>query len=334
MTRRAGSVREAIRAYASGGWTVLSRPWLVLAVYLATLVVALPFAIWLGSQLRNDLGRSQIPRDDAPHDLDPEWWAEYRRRASGLADTLTPNIVGSAAPLDNLSRLADAGSRSWSLVGPLAVYVLVSAWVMAGVLHALCAAGAKGVAAFTAGANRYVARVVAVDLVALAAVALAYAAAHPILFGPVLGAVVAWLPGETPALLGRAGLYAAFGALLVVIGVTADYARAISVGDRALGPGAVLQATVSLMRERWVTVVTVVSLAIVAWAVLLAGYTAIDVWGGTRVGGWRAVALGQAYLVGRAALRVIHVSAQVRIVRDDGASGAQEARRVGDKSFF
>ena len=47
--------------------------------------------------------------------------------------------------------------------------------------------------------------------------------------------------------------------------------------------------------------------------VMLAVYGSSEVYGGTRLGGWRAVAIGQAYIVGRLALRLVLAAAEVRL---------------------
>jgi len=56
-------------------------------------------------------------------------------------------------------------------------------------------------------------------------------------------------------------------------------------------------------------------LFIVLLAVAMAAYGVGELYGGSRVGGWRAVAIGQAFIALRLALRLSLVAAQVRLTR-------------------
>jgi hypothetical protein len=59
---------------------------------------------------------------------------------------------------------------------------------------------------------------------------------------------------------------------------------------------------------------------------LLTVYGVTEAYGGTRVGGWRAVLIGQAYVVGRLALRLTFAASEVRLFqRVNGRTDAGRA---------
>jgi hypothetical protein len=61
--------------------------------------------------------------------------------------------------------------------------------------------------------------------------------------------------------------------------------------------------------------VTLYLLTAVLLAAMLIAYGTGEIYGGTRLGGWRAVAIGQAYIVGRLALRLVLAASEVRLYK-------------------
>jgi hypothetical protein len=51
------------------------------------------------------------------------------------------------------------------------------------------------------------------------------------------------------------------------------------------------------------------------FAAMLAAYGFAEVSGGSRLGGWRAVAIGQAYVIGRLTLRLVLAASEVHLWR-------------------
>src|SRR5262245_57089526 len=100
----------AIRALGTGLWKVAGAPAIVVAAMMMMLVISLPFAAFVGSNVQASLS-NQPPISLDAGDIDPEWWLEYRQHASGLVATFTPAIIGFAAPLDNLNALLDGSRR-------------------------------------------------------------------------------------------------------------------------------------------------------------------------------------------------------------------------------
>ena len=81
---------------------------------------------------------------------------------------------------------------------------------------------------------------------------------------------------------------------------------------------------VRFVRRHRGTVVTLYLLTGALFVALLVVYGAIEIYGGSRVGGWRGVAVGQAYIVARLAIRLTFGASEVRLFR---ALAADDARQ-------
>ena len=305
-------IRGGVAAFGASFWATLRAPWLVVALYVVTLLATAPFAIVLGQQLRADIQTSH-PEGEVPDDIDADWWVEYRRHATGLASTFTPNVIGFAAPLDHLSALLDAAPRSWMIAGPVALYALMSAWFWGGLLHRFHRRRAVGWRAFSAAARQGFWLVLSVNLIAAVAVLTMSFAAYLVLSNAAFDVSSTGAPPATTVLAWRVAVYLVFGSVLLGISVVADYARIAAVCGQVRSLPAIGRTAVTLIRQRLGAVFVVVVLTALCLVALLVGYGAIDLRGGSGVGGWRAVAVGQAYILGRLALRVANAGAQVRV---------------------
>ena len=313
MTSGVRSGLAGLRLFAAAWRTVARTAWAPLALYLAGLLIALPLAVALAYQVRGDLDRS-VPAS-AAGELDAEWWAEYRGHARGLAATFVPAAAGVSAPLSNLSALLEATPRAWILVGPVSAYLLAGTWIWAGLLVQWTGRARPRLSEFAAGANARFTDVLRVNLAAMIAVGLSFAVLHPVLFGPLLNGLLPADGSERTAFLGRLAAYAAFGGWLVTLGVCADYARIVSVSGPRRSLAAIARVAVGLIRERWRPISVVLLMTACCAALLLFAYAAVELRGGTRVGGWRAVLLAQGYVLARVGLRAIHVAAHVGVAR-------------------
>jgi hypothetical protein len=301
---------DGARAFGRGLLLALRAPVIIVVLYVALLGVTLPFAAWLGQHLATQLARTH-PDAETPEGIDAEWWLDFRQQASGLAATFTPNVIGFAAPLENLSAVLEATPRPWMLLGPVLVFALISAWLWGGILARLQSGRAIGIRGFIARSHEAFPRVFGVNVAAIFAVAVAYVVVHPILFGPLLSGLALLTTADAGRVVLRVALYLVFGGLLVVISVLADYARiAVVLGD-ARHAGAGYRAALALLRTRWRAVAMVMLLMSMGFAALLIAYGVIDLQGGSRVGGWRAVGIAQAFIIGRVVLRVVNAAAQI-----------------------
>jgi hypothetical protein len=305
----------ALRAFAVGLRTTLMAPLLVAGITLATVAGVVPFGVVLGSRLQTALSQQQ-PVSAASTDIDPEWWLEYRAHATGLEATFTPTIIGFAAPLDNLSALLDASPRPWALAVPIAISVLVWAWLWGGVLHRFSQGRGLRLGEFFRAGMTYMPRLILISVAVVPVYGVLYLAVHPVLFGPLYDWLAGLVSSERDAFFMRVALYTVFGALLVTVALVVDYARIGVVTSGLASPMRALGSSLEFVRSNKASVVTLYLCTGVLLAVMLTAYGTGEVYGGTLLGGWRAVAIGQAYIVARLALRLALAASEVRLWRN------------------
>lgn len=299
-------MKRPMRALAQGVAAVAAAPFVLALAVGATLLTALPFAFVVGSRLQTALAH-QPAIDLAAQEIDAEWWMEYRRHARGLEATFTPAILGVAAPLDNLSALADAAPRPWILVLPLALYVGVWSFLWGGILERFHGR-APGIRGFLTAGTRHVTRMIAVSAAAALLVLMLYATLHRLLFGPVFAAFAEAMPDERSVLAVRFVLYGLFAAVLALVSLSADYTRVDVAGSYDRSLRASWQRARQFIQSNWRGVAGLYLATAVLFAALLAAYGLAD----QRYGGWRVVVAGQLFIVGRIAIRLVGAASQVR----------------------
>ncbi|HEX6164827.1 MAG TPA: hypothetical protein VFZ31_15770 [Vicinamibacterales bacterium] len=302
----------ALRALGGGLLRVLSSPLVVIAAMVAMLLAALPFALVVGSELQTALSNQQPINLDAG-EIDPEWWFEYRQHAEGLAATFTPAIIGFAAPLDNLSAMLDGTRRPWVLLAPYALAVAVWSFLWGAALERF-AYGSSRFGFFRAGARTFT-RFLVISVIAAAIMIVLYLTIHPLLFRVLAPSLESSASTERSAFMMRIALYAVFGAMLSLLGVIADYARVAMVAGPAASPADALRSGAAFVRRHVGSVVTLFLLTGSLFAALLVVYGYVDVYGGSRVGGWRGIAIAQAYILARLVIRLTFGASEVRLYR-------------------
>jgi hypothetical protein len=217
-----------MRAFVGGVAAVARAPMVVLAAMVLTLSVALPFAAVLGLRVERSLA-AQPPVSLDETEIDPEWWQEFRAHASGLEATFTPAIIGFAAPLDSISAVLDGRRPALAVVGPLALSIVVWAFLWGGALRRYSAGGAIGLRAFIAAGFEFLPRFIAISLAAALAIVFLYLTLHALLFGPVYAFLDSRTASERTAFLARVVLYIIFFVPVAVVGLIADYARVAAI---------------------------------------------------------------------------------------------------------
>jgi hypothetical protein len=301
-----------VSAWLGGIGMVLRAPILLAGITVLTLAAAAPFGFMLGSQIQDALASMPVA-DAGSVEIDAAWWMEFRANAGGLAATFTPTVIGFAAPLDNLSALLDGSPRPLILMLPVAVSGLLWALLWGGLLHRFHSGNRAGMRAFWRAAFRMFPGNVAIAATAALVNLILFLTVHAVLFGPVYGAVAARLANERDAFLVRVFLYVVFGALLVTVSLIADYARVHMAGAAAGSSREAIVASARFVRRHAPAVVTVYLLTGTWFVVLLVTYGAIEQIGNTQVGGWRSILLGQAFIVGRLALRLVFGASAVSL---------------------
>ena len=302
---------SATRAFVDGVVAMVSAPFILIAVAAITMAIAVPFAAVIGARVQTSLA-SQPPVALDETEIDPEWWQEFRAQARGLEATFTPAIVGFAAPLDSISAVLDGRQPPIAVLGPLALSIVVWAFLWGGILSRYSAGRAIGVREFAAGGFRLMPRFVGIALVAAVVIVFLYLSLHALLFGPVLD----WLTrsaSERGAFLMRVVLYALFLAPVALVGLLADYARMASVSRAAGTLVESLRAAAAFLRANARRAIALYLLTTAVFVIVTVAYGLLEIYGGSRVGGWPAIAIGQAYILFRLALRLTVAASELRL---------------------
>lgn len=305
---------HAWRAFAHGLGRVLTAPLLLAAVLLITVAAAAPFGLVMGSRIQAALA-SQPPAPGEPAEIDAEWWLEFRSHAEGLEATFTPAIIGFAAPLDNLSALADGTPRPLALAAPIVVSGLVWAVLWGAILERFHRGRSVRPGEFVALGLRHAPRFAAIALVAAAAHLVLYLTVHRLLFGPVFVWLSVNSASERDAFFWRLALYGIFGALLALVSLIADYARATSVVTGHRTAGEALAAAARFVRSHKAAVVSLYLMTGILFVGLLVTYGVGETMGSSRLGGWRAIGVAQGYILARLAIRLVFGASEVRLMQ-------------------
>jgi hypothetical protein len=301
-----------LRALVAGVSDVLRAPLLIVAVTAITMLMVLPFAVVLGSRIQISLA-SQPPVALSETEIDPEWWQEFRAQARGLESTFTPAVLGFAAPLDSISAVLDGRRPPLPVLGPLVLSMLAWAFLWGGILRRFEAGRAIGIRGFVSAGAQFTPRFIAIALAAAAVIVILYLTVHALLFGPVYRVLVSPGAAGRDALLVRAVLYLVFLAPLALVGLVADYARVSTVAGVAASTGQAIGAGVAFVRANARAVITLYLVTALVFATVTIGYGLLEIYGGSQVGGWRAIAIGQAYIVVRLAIRLIVAASERRL---------------------
>lgn len=311
-----------LRVLAQGVIDVLKAPVMVAAIAIVTLAIALPFAAVLHSRLQESLSvQPQVSLADT--EIDPEWWMEFREHARGLEATFTPAVLGFASTLDGLSGVLDGRGFPVAILAPLILSVLVWAFVWGGVLHRFQRGRAIGLRGFVSAGRAHVLRFIAIAVVAAAVNLVLYLTIHRLLFGPIYRALVAMTTTERDAFMARVALYVIFFTLLAVVSLVADYARVAAVAGRETSAASMVRSAIGFIRRHAAAVIALYVMTGAIFLVITVAYGTLEIYGGSQVGGWRAIAIGQAYVLVRLAIRLTFAASELRLFNANHAAAAQ-----------
>lgn len=302
-----------MQAFGAGLRDVARAPLLLAFASLATLAVAAPLSAVMLLTLRDALERGHPARGDEAA-IAGDWWQRMAESPAPLATLFAPETLGFAAVLEVSSRVAEAIPPPAAILMPIAAAALLWAALWGAALSRFGQARPPGWRHAWRAARFWFAPFAIVSGVA-AVVALAlYLTVHPLLFG-VLYPLLA--DGSNPVAdtilrLGHAG---AFALVLAGVSVMADLTRIATMDatDRALGP-ALTRAT-ALVIARPGAVLSVCLLYVILGTLLLSTYGAVEVIGRSQVGGWRGVAVAQAYIAARIVLRLARGASLLALYR-------------------
>lgn len=301
------------RALRDGVGRVHAAPSVVFGVYLLTLLLALPFASAVRSAIGDDLGHS-LTAARVADGVDYEWWQAFEQRASGLATTFTPSIIGFAAPLGNLSDLADRVALPVAVAGAVGAYLAIWAFLAGGVLDRYARQRPTRPSGFFSACGVFFFRFLRLGLLALVAYALIFGVVHGWLFDGLYERVTRNVTVERSAFFVRLGLYAVFGLLVAAVNLVFDYAKVRAVvEDRRSMIGALRAGARFVWRHRVDTIGLYVAVGAL-FALVLAAYAAVapGVWGP----GWstaRGLAIAQLYVLARLWVKLVFYASETSL---------------------
>jgi hypothetical protein len=125
-------------AIRSGFRRVLRAKRMAVALWLVSLLVALPAAWGIGSILEESIGAG-LAHEKLRESFDLEWYWKFQEETEGIAATFTPGVVGAGAFYDNLEAwvTGDLFDAFPALVALGILYALLWTFLMGGVLARL-----------------------------------------------------------------------------------------------------------------------------------------------------------------------------------------------------
>jgi hypothetical protein len=313
---------STIRALVLGLGDVLRAPLLLAGVALITLAIAVPFAAVLQSRLQASLSvQPHVNLDET--EIDPEWWMEFREHARGLEATFTPAVLGFAATLDGISNVLDGNRIAAGIVVPLLLSMAAWAFMWGAVLQRFKMGRSIGIRGFARHGATHVVPFALIASVAAAVNLALYFSVHKLLFGPVYQGLAGLTNTERDAFFVRALLYVIFFAVIALVSLIADYARVAAVSGPGRSPFALLGISWTFIRTHLRAVVVLYVLTGAIFVLITVGYGALEVVGGSQAGGWRAIAIGQAYVLVRLAIRLAFGASELRLFNTSQAAAAE-----------
>jgi len=324
-----------IHALRAGLVQAVRAPRLLLVLWLASVLVAVPFTLLLGQALARSMGGG-LAEDHLRDGFDTSWYAEWTADARGLETTFSPALIGVGAPLSNLDELW-SGRIFTSQPGLVALgvaYGLLWAFLLGGVLDYLRFSGplsshGEGVGGEDSSARRFEAgrffsaagRTFAAFVAIVAVTGVGY-------LGLFLLASKAFhaIEQATRDVTDERAIFAAYlGAALVLVAglavlrLISDYAKIAVVRDQRARP---LPAVLSSLRDALVFVARrpLATLGLFAAFAVLGGVLVL-VYGviapGAGTSSWLGIVgafgVGQLYLVAKLLLRVALLGAETRL---------------------
>jgi hypothetical protein len=299
------SEMTAFVAFRDGLRRVNGAPLVLFGAVGLTLLLALPLSVALRGMLEAHLGRSAAAEAVA-EGADHDWWEEFTAQASGLGTTFTPSIIGFAAVLKNTGGLLDNRPLAATITGVTVAWLLLWSFLSGGVLDRYARQRPTRAHGFFAACGTHFWRFLRLGIVAGFVYVVLFGTVHDSIFGTGYGRFSRDLTSERTAFVIRVGAYGVFSALLASFALLFDFARVrIVVEDRRSAFGALVGSGRFIARHLR-QVCGLFALNGVVFVTLIAVYGVLSP-GAPRAGTQMvlALALGQAYIIGRHYLKLL-----------------------------
>ncbi len=317
---------KIVRAFGDGLGRVHRAPAVLAGVYLLTLLLTLPLAAVVGGMIEDQLGHS-LAADPVAAGVDYDWWQKFDAQASGLGRTFSPDIIGFAAPLGNLSRLADGARVPLVITGVIGAWLVVWTFLAGGILDRYARNRPTRPSGFFSAGGVYFFRFLRLGVTAAAAYAVLFGLVHGWLFDDLYARVTRGFTVERSAFLVRLALYVVFGLLVAAVTMVFDYAKIRAVVEDRRSMVGALRAAIRFVARRPLATGGLYAMLAALFAVVLAAYAALapGVWSpGWSM--WRGFFVGQLYVVARLWVRLAFYGAQTAFFQAELAHAAYAAR--------
>ena len=311
-------------AFADGLMRVKRAPFLVVGLWFSTLLLALPLALVLQAEIGAHLGDSMAAQS-AASDVNFDWWNEFLAQSSGVGRTFVPAILGFAAVLNNLSGVADASGPPSPVMWVVAAQLILSTFLLGGVMDRLARDRAIGSAGFFSACGVYVFRFLRLSVISVSVYAFLFVTVHGWLFEGVYPRLIEDLTVERTAFVYRLVLYAFFGLLVVFANVVFDYAKVRAVVEDRRSMVGALVAGFRFVRRHAGAVAGLYALNSLAFLAVLFLYYATAPGASANA---LAFAIGQLFIVLRVVIRLQFAASQIALFQGRLAHAGYVARPV------
>jgi hypothetical protein len=283
------------------------------SVFVATLLVALPFSMLVRGSIASHLGNS-MAAVEAARGLNYQWLAEYHAQAGEMGKTLRGRVIGFAAVLDNLSTLLDNDSRPPWILWLGAAYILLWLFLAGGILDRYARNRPTRSYEFFSACGVYFGRFLRLAPIIAATYYALFALVHPFLFNQIYGSLIRDVTVERTAFFYRLALYVIFGGLLVTANVIFDYAKVRAVVEDRRSMIGALTASARFIRRNFSAVAALYATNGLIFVSVLMIYALIAPgMGRTTISVWLGFVVSQLYLLARLWARLVFSASEIAL---------------------
>ena len=313
-----------LSAFIDGLNRVKRAPWLVIGVWLSTLLLALPLTLILQEQIAGHLG-SSMAATAAADGVNYDWWNEFLAQTSGAGASFVPAILGFAAVLKNLSAVADTSAMPAVIAVTVVSYMLVSLFLAGGVIDRLARDHDLGAGAFFSACGVYFVRFIRLGVVTAIVYSALFGLYHPWLFDRVYPALTENITVERTAFFIHLALYAAFALPLFAFNILFDYTKIRAVVEDRRSMISAIAASWRFIRRNPIAVWAVYKLNALVFLLVIGLYYLIAPGASADV---LAFGIGQLYIVLRVIVRLQFAASQTALFQGRLAHAGYVARPV------
>ena len=313
-----------VNAFIDGLNRVKRAPWIVLGVWLSTLLMAMPLAIALHEQLNAHLGASMAAQAAATG-VNYDWWNEFLAQTSGVGASFVPAILGFAAVVKNLSTIVDMTALPPLIAIAVVINMIVSLFLAGGIVDRLARDHHVGAGAFFASCGVFFVRFIRLGLIASMVYWALFGPFHQWLFEDLYPALIENITVERTAFVIRLGLYAVFAVPVFFFNILFDYAKIRAVvEDRRSMIGAIV-ASWRFIRRHPINVWALYKFNALLFLIVIGIYYLAAPGGNANL---LAFGIGQIYIVLRVIVRLQFTASQTALFQSQLAHAGYVARPV------